>query len=191
MLRSPVAIGPAAREHRISQIVSSPITKYPEYTKQVQERHKTSQELRQKLRALRLQYMLLYPARLKVLFQGKALFSDHPEEVLGLVGHAKGVLFLPNERGSRSRGLFCDGGGGETPMQHLMIPIWYPACSPQVTIHEAGMMQVQTIEEHSQSRSAKLLAPDPEMPEESVEMIDTQFNIIPDTIVPVGDETER
>ncbi|KAJ1140003.1 hypothetical protein NDU88_006364 [Pleurodeles waltl] len=50
-----------------------------DYTCEVQARRCSYEGVKQKLRAMQLTYMLLFPARLKVLFNGKAFFFDSPE----------------------------------------------------------------------------------------------------------------
>mgnify|MGYP002804549248 CR=1 FL=1 len=47
----------------------------------MQEQQKTFIEVKKKLREINLQYMLLYPAKLKVISQGKTHFFERPEEV--------------------------------------------------------------------------------------------------------------
>ena len=53
---------------------------FPDYSRAVQQRQRSFKEVKQKLRAMNLQYMLLFPARLKVIYQSKTLFFDVPNQ---------------------------------------------------------------------------------------------------------------
>lgn len=88
----------AARETPNLAIENSRISIYPDYTHQVQEQRKSFLGVKQKLRAMELQYMLLYPAKLKVLAQGKAHFFESPEEVWEWL-EVRGDGVPPGERG--------------------------------------------------------------------------------------------
>ncbi|KAJ1155330.1 hypothetical protein NDU88_008060 [Pleurodeles waltl] len=52
---------------------------FPDYTREVQTRRRSYEHVKQKLKAMQLSYMLLFPARLKVLMAGKAYFFESPE----------------------------------------------------------------------------------------------------------------
>ncbi|KAJ1130956.1 hypothetical protein NDU88_009300 [Pleurodeles waltl] len=58
------------------------ISIYRDYTNKGQSSRKGFLEVKAKLRAMNIRYMLLYQARLKVISGGKPQFFDHPEEVL-------------------------------------------------------------------------------------------------------------
>ncbi|KAJ1118061.1 hypothetical protein NDU88_006256 [Pleurodeles waltl] len=57
------------------------ISIYPDYTNKVQNSRKGFMEVKAKLRAMNISYMLLYPACLKVLLGGRSHFFDRAEEV--------------------------------------------------------------------------------------------------------------
>ena len=47
---------------------------FPDYSTQVQKNRRSYNKVKQKLRALGIRYMLMFPAKLKVIYQGKVLF---------------------------------------------------------------------------------------------------------------------
>ncbi|KAJ1161340.1 hypothetical protein NDU88_001827 [Pleurodeles waltl] len=53
---------------------------FTDYTREVQTRRRSYQQVKQKLRAMQLSYMLLFPAWLKVIMAGRAHFFESPEE---------------------------------------------------------------------------------------------------------------
>ncbi|KAJ1143726.1 hypothetical protein NDU88_010031 [Pleurodeles waltl] len=57
------------------------ISIFPEYTNKAQSSRKGFLEVKAKLCAMNIRYMLLYPSRLKVISGGKTQFLEHPEEV--------------------------------------------------------------------------------------------------------------
>ena len=71
----------AAREKVPLKFENHTITIYPDYTKRVQESRKSFLSVKQKLRAMDIKYMLLYPARLRVIYNGQSHFFEQPEEV--------------------------------------------------------------------------------------------------------------
>ena len=75
------AILKASREAPDARFENSGIHVYPDYTNKVQQMRKSFIEVKQKLRAMDIRYMLLYPAKLKVISQGKSHFFERPEEV--------------------------------------------------------------------------------------------------------------
>ncbi|KAJ1192470.1 hypothetical protein NDU88_001777 [Pleurodeles waltl] len=70
----------AARESDRAVFENCKISIYPDYTNKVQSSRKGFLEVKAKLRAMNIRYMLLYPARLKVLSGGKSHFFKRPEE---------------------------------------------------------------------------------------------------------------
>ena len=70
-----------ARERGPLKFENHTVSIYPDYTRQVQEARKSFLLAKQKLRAMEIKYMLLYPAKLKVIYKGKSHFFEHPEEV--------------------------------------------------------------------------------------------------------------
>ncbi|KAJ1093349.1 hypothetical protein NDU88_006453 [Pleurodeles waltl] len=70
-----------ARETDRAIFENCKISIYPDYTNKVKSSRKGFLEVKAKLRAMNIRYMLLYPARLKVFSRGKSQFFDHPEEV--------------------------------------------------------------------------------------------------------------
>ncbi|KAJ1117900.1 hypothetical protein NDU88_006096 [Pleurodeles waltl] len=71
----------AARESERKIFENCKISIYPDYTNKVQTSRKGFMEVKVKLRAMNVSYMLLYPARLKVISGGKSNFFNRPEEV--------------------------------------------------------------------------------------------------------------
>ena len=53
---------------------------FPDYSLQVQKNRCSYDKVKQNLRTLEIRYMLVYPAKLKVIYQGKAIFFTTPEE---------------------------------------------------------------------------------------------------------------
>ncbi|KAJ1205829.1 hypothetical protein NDU88_001255 [Pleurodeles waltl] len=53
---------------------------FPDYTREVQTRRRSYEQVKQKLRAMQLSYMLLFPVRLKVIMADRAHFFESPEE---------------------------------------------------------------------------------------------------------------
>ena len=70
-----------AREKAPLKFENHNITIYPDYTQRVQEMRKSFLEVKQKLRAMEVKYMLLYPAKLRVIYKGQSHFFEKPEEV--------------------------------------------------------------------------------------------------------------
>lgn len=54
---------------------------FPDYTKQVQQQRQSFLAAKARLRDLKLQYALLYPARLRVIYRSRTHFFNTPEEV--------------------------------------------------------------------------------------------------------------
>ncbi|KAJ1218104.1 hypothetical protein NDU88_005689 [Pleurodeles waltl] len=71
----------AAREPDKAVFENCQISIYPSYTNKVPNSRKGFPEVRARLYAMKIRYMLLYPARLKVLSGGKSHYFEHPEEV--------------------------------------------------------------------------------------------------------------
>lgn len=63
------------------QFNNTRILVFPNYTRSVQQRRQSFTAAKAKLRSLQLQYALLYPARLRVVYQSLTLFFETPEEV--------------------------------------------------------------------------------------------------------------
>ncbi|KAJ1151199.1 hypothetical protein NDU88_003986 [Pleurodeles waltl] len=51
---------------------------FPDYTREVQARRRSFEQVKQKLRAMQLPYLFLFPARLKVIMADKTFFFDAP-----------------------------------------------------------------------------------------------------------------
>ncbi|KAJ1100499.1 hypothetical protein NDU88_005584 [Pleurodeles waltl] len=71
----------AARETDKAVFENWKISIYPAYTNKVQTSRKGFLEVKAKLSAMNIRYMLLYPARLKVLLRGRSYFFEHPKAV--------------------------------------------------------------------------------------------------------------
>ncbi|KAJ1190331.1 hypothetical protein NDU88_007069 [Pleurodeles waltl] len=71
----------AARESYKAIYENCKISIYPDYTKKVQGSRKGFMEVKAKLQAMNIRYMLLCPARLKVISGGRSHFFERPEEV--------------------------------------------------------------------------------------------------------------
>lgn len=71
----------AARERAPIVFENKTISLYPDFTLAVQKSRATFLEVKRKLRLHNLKYALLFPARLKVIHNQKALFFDTPDEV--------------------------------------------------------------------------------------------------------------
>ncbi|KAJ1095320.1 hypothetical protein NDU88_000485 [Pleurodeles waltl] len=61
---------------------NSAIMILPDYTKMVQQQRETFTKAKKRLQELNLLYMLLYPARMRVVYESQTHFFDTPEEVL-------------------------------------------------------------------------------------------------------------
>ena len=70
----------AARSSQDLQFQNSRIMIFPDYSRAVQMRRRSFEEVKQKLRAMNIQYMLLFPARLKIIHQSKTFFFDSPNQ---------------------------------------------------------------------------------------------------------------
>ncbi|KAJ1142661.1 hypothetical protein NDU88_008974 [Pleurodeles waltl] len=68
----------AARETDNVLLENHKISIYADYTNKVQTSRKGFMEVKAKLRAMNIRYMLLYPAHLKVISGGKSHFFDRP-----------------------------------------------------------------------------------------------------------------
>ena len=79
--RDRAAILRAARETENPQFENHKISIYPDYTQKVQDSRKSYLEVKRKLREMDIKYMLLYPAKLRVIHAGKSYFFKHPNEV--------------------------------------------------------------------------------------------------------------
>lgn len=53
---------------------------FPDYSREVQKQRKTIDSVKDKLRQMHITYMLLFPAKLKVIYRDKALFFTTPGE---------------------------------------------------------------------------------------------------------------
>lgn len=54
---------------------------YPDFTATVQEERRKFLQVKQKLRQAQIDYALLYPARLRITYQGKQTFYTQPNQV--------------------------------------------------------------------------------------------------------------
>ncbi|KAJ1160284.1 hypothetical protein NDU88_000786 [Pleurodeles waltl] len=79
-LRPGTAIGPA-RDLYKTVFENGKISIDPDYTNKGQNSRNSFLEVKAKLRAMNIRFMLLYPGRLKVLSGGRSLFFEQPEEV--------------------------------------------------------------------------------------------------------------
>ena len=70
----------AARKVQELRLQNSRIMIFPDYSRAVQSRRRSFEEVKQKLRTMNIQYMLLFPARLKVIYHSKTLFFDSPNQ---------------------------------------------------------------------------------------------------------------
>ena len=83
---------------------------FPDYSRAVQSRRRSFEEVKQKLRTMNLQYMLLFPARLKVIYHSKTLFFDSPNQAWEWATEGHDPVLLEAEdpsgpkRGGRMRG---------------------------------------------------------------------------------------
>ena len=69
----------AARSKENVECGGNRVLLFPDYTMRVQQQRRSFLAVKQKLRAMQISYMLLFPAKLKVLFNGKTLFFETPE----------------------------------------------------------------------------------------------------------------
>ena len=70
----------AARKAQDLRFQNSKIMIFPDYSRAVQSRRRSFEEVKQKLRTMNIQYMLLFPARLKVIHHTKTHFFDSPNQ---------------------------------------------------------------------------------------------------------------
>ena len=74
---------------------------FPDYTQQVQQLRQSFLAVKQKLRAMKIKYMLLYPANLKVIYNEKTFFFETPEEVWDWLEIRGSDRILPPTQGRR------------------------------------------------------------------------------------------
>ncbi|KAJ1164953.1 hypothetical protein NDU88_005385 [Pleurodeles waltl] len=73
-------VGALTRELDKAVFENGKISIYPDYTNKVQNSQKNFLEIKAKLQAMNVRYVLLYPAHLKVLSGGRSHFFEQPEE---------------------------------------------------------------------------------------------------------------
>lgn len=69
-----------ARQSGPLQVENKQIMIFPDYARAVQQQRSVFLEVKRRLRANNIQYSLLFPARLKVLYDGATIFFTHAEE---------------------------------------------------------------------------------------------------------------
>ncbi|XP_078533946.1 uncharacterized protein LOC144820215 [Lissotriton helveticus] len=62
------------------RVENSQIMIFPDYSQEVQKMRRSFDAVKAKLRDLKIQYMLLFPAKLKVIYKEKTYFLTHPED---------------------------------------------------------------------------------------------------------------
>ncbi|KAJ1203015.1 hypothetical protein NDU88_006810 [Pleurodeles waltl] len=80
---------------------------FPDYTREIQARRRSYEHVKQKLRSMQLTYMLLFPARLKVLMDERSFFFESPETAWGWLTEEGRVAWkgpLRSGRGSPALG---------------------------------------------------------------------------------------
>lgn len=75
------AILQAARQHGDLLLDNATVRFFPDFTLRVQQERRTFDGVKRTLRELGLQYMMFYPARLKIIANRKSFFFTSPEEV--------------------------------------------------------------------------------------------------------------
>ena len=104
------AILRAARKAQELRFQNSKIMIFPDYSRAVQSRRRSFEEVKQKLRTMNIQYMLLFPARLKVIHHSKTLFFDSPNQAWEWATEEHGSILSDTEdsmglrRSGRMRG---------------------------------------------------------------------------------------
>mgnify|MGYP002804399224 CR=1 FL=1 len=90
-----------ARELGATHYDNHKIMLFPDYTPQVQKARKTYEAVKIKLRAMGLKYMLMFPAKLKVIHEGKAHFFSTSREAWTGQRNPRILSATPSQSGAR------------------------------------------------------------------------------------------